>query len=48
VTKIGVEIKRYPAIFEHLKQWKDGCCPKSVISVPRAAAAGRSSDRWLQ
>ena len=22
VTKIGVEIKRYPAIFEHLRQWK--------------------------
>src|SRR5271157_6430505 len=25
-----------------------GSCPNSVISVRRAAAAGRSSDRWLQ
>jgi hypothetical protein len=26
---------------------KEGSCPKSVISVRRAAAVGRSSDRWL-
>ncbi len=25
-----------------------GSCPKSVISVRRATAAGRSSDRWLR
>src|ERR1039457_6400053 len=27
---------------------KNGSCPKSVISVRRAAASERSSDRWLQ
>src|ERR1017187_10199615 len=43
-----------PAFFRELKHGphtqpkKDGSSPKSVISVRRAAASERSSDRWLQ